>query len=110
MGSSKFVPDLKNTPLIIFVPPMNVTEVKKCLSSVEERVGNREKMDTLKELQAWIYTSRTDNFHWRLSESLEMNGAYLLPGTRFNCEDSSSDESESEVADYEYMPNDYVAT
>lgn len=111
LGFLKYVPDLKDTPPTIVVPPPNVTEVNKCLSSVEERIENRENVESLKELRGRVYTSRTDNFHWILNESFEMNGQYLSTATRSPIEDDSeSEESGSEVGDYAYMPNDYVVT
>ena len=71
------VPDLSRTPRMATIPPDDVLEVNKHLSSVEERVRDRQKMAQLMELRDRIYTSRYIPFHWNLSQCYEARGDYL---------------------------------
>ena len=74
LGVLKLLPKLFETPSTDTSPPDNVLEVNKHLESVEERVGCRNKMESLLALKDKVYTRRIVPFHWDLSSCFELNG------------------------------------
>lgn len=108
-GFLKSVPDLSLTPPTETSPPDNVTELNKCLNSMEERIRNSEKMNQLKALRDRVYSRRVDCFHWNLQECFEMNGCYSKQrnGTSVTWKNEGDDDSSAE--DLDYAVNSFVA-
>ena len=70
-GILKCHPELLRTPPLKITSPDGLIDVNKCLWSEEERVNNVDKMVELHDLRDFVFQTRTDKFHWNLSQTIE---------------------------------------
>lgn len=64
-------PDISNTPATNIKCPDGLEDVKKRLWSEDERINNPDKVIDLHELRDFVFSDRTDPFHWDLATSVE---------------------------------------
>ena len=66
------VPNISHTPYLNIPCPDGLREVTKRLDTEEGRVKNIQKMIELHALRDFVFQSRTDRFHWDMSNSVEL--------------------------------------
>lgn len=114
------IPDLQKTPPVHTKSLHNKAEVKKRLESEEGRINNMTKLADLHDLMDDVYNPRVDNFHWDLTDCLELSGKCgavrtnndQVGGTGEEEQDARDVERQTEEIlrnDYTYVRNSYVA-
>lgn len=72
LGVLRFCPEYQNPPSTVIKCPEGKDEVIKRLSSEEGRINNCQKVLELHNLKDFVFSDRTDKFHWDLSTAIEL--------------------------------------
>lgn len=95
-GILRHSPDLRKTPNLSIVLPEGLKKVNKRFDSEEGRINSVDKMVELHDLRDFVFQSRSDAFHWDLSECVE-------------CRRKPANTSGYFVEDHEYDADDNIA-
>ena len=68
----RYLPDLRQTPPEVVTSPDDRDEITARIESESQRIDSEEKLQSLFNLRDEIFRSRSSNFHWNLSNIVEL--------------------------------------
>ncbi len=89
-GLLKKCPDIRKTPPLVISCSDSVDDITKRFVSEEGRINDTNKLMQLYELRDFVFTNRTDKFHWDLTNSAETS----------HCAELQSADSEADNQDH----------